>query len=63
MIQGKTETTAEKYRAILAQLEFHLKNWHSRGVPFKQHLYVPEVHPRTGSEFHEREDEAHVFKV
>ena len=37
--------------------------WQDRGVPFKDHLYVPEVHPLTECEFHEREDEAHVFKV
>lgn len=32
-------------------------------VPFKDHLYVPEVHPVTGMQFCEREDEGHVFKV
>ena len=37
--------------------------WHSKGIPFKDHLYVPEVHPLTGAEFCEREDESHVFKV
>ena len=26
-------------------------------------MYVPEVHPITKLQFHEREDEAHVFKV
>jgi len=26
-------------------------------------MYVPEVHPITGMEFHEREDDAHVLKV
>ncbi len=26
-------------------------------------MYVPEVHPITKCPFHEREDEAHVFKV
>ena len=33
------------------------------GVPFKDHLHVPEVHPLTGVLFCEREDEGHVFKV
>ena len=32
-------------------------------MPFKDHLYVPEVPPKTGFPFHEREDEAHVFKI
>ena len=32
-------------------------------MPFKDHLYVPEVHPLTGAGFCEREDEGHVFKV
>lgn len=30
---------------------------------FKDHLYVPEVHPDTQMMFCEREDEGHVFKV
>ena len=52
-------------RSIVAQLEYkYLVNmWQDRGVLFKDHLYVPEVHPLTECEFHEREDEAHVFKV
>jgi len=37
--------------------------WVSKGVPFNKHLYVPEIHPITGMEFCEREDEGHVFKV
>ena len=40
----------------------HPVSWHSRGVFFKR-LYVPELHPITVSEFRERKDEAHVFKV
>lgn len=61
---GKTETVTEKFRAILAQLEysFTVNEWQNQGVPFKNN-YVPEVHPATGFPFHEREDEAHVFKV
>ena len=38
-------------------------SWHAKGIPFKHHVYVPEVHPTTGIEFCEREDEGHVFKV
>ena len=37
--------------------------WVSKGVPFNNHLYMPEAHPITGLEFCEREDEGHVFKV
>lgn len=33
------------------------------GIPFKQHVYVPEIHPLTGKTYHEREDEPHVLKV
>ena len=33
------------------------------GVQFKKHFYVPEVHPLTRVEFHEREDDAQVLKV
>lgn len=56
---------AEKLRSILAQLDYHhqVNTWHDKGVPFKDHLYVSEVHPITGMQFCEREDEGHVFKV
>ncbi len=37
--------------------------WDSQGVPFRTHMYVPEIHPITGREFHEREDFAHMLKV
>ena len=62
---GKDETKVEKLRSILAQLEYaHSVNLlHSKGAHFKDHLYVPEVHPITGIEFCEREDEGHIFKV
>jgi len=55
----------EKLRSILAQLEYtHCVNLlHDKGALFKDHLYVPEVHPITGIEFCEREDEGHIFKV
>ena len=42
---------------------YQVRSWDEKGVPFRTHLYVPENHPITGNEFHEREDEAHVFKV
>jgi len=63
---GKTETTAEVLRSILAQLDFSytVRDFHDRqGVPFRHHLYVPEIHPETNLPFCEREDEAHVLKV
>ena len=37
--------------------------WNAKGVPFQTFMYVPEVHPLSHKEFHEREDEGHVFKV
>ena len=33
------------------------------GVPFKDHLHVPEVHSLTGVLFCEQKDKGHVFKV
>ena len=65
MYSGKDETRVEKLRSILAQLDYcyQINDWHSKGVPFKYHLYMPKVHPLTGVEFYECEDEAHVFKV
>lgn len=52
-------------KSIMAQLQFRhdILEWESKGVPFSSHLYVPEIHPTTNQPFHEREDEAHVFKV
>ena len=37
--------------------------WEKKGVPFRSHIYVSEVHPLTDCPFHEREDEAYVLKV
>ena len=61
--QGHTVTCM--LRSILAQLDYsyQINHWNSVGVPFKDHLHVPEVHPLTGVLFCEREDEGHVFKV
>ncbi len=30
---------------------------------FRTYMYVPESHPITSMEYHEREDDAHVLKV
>jgi len=62
---GKEETTVEQVRSIMAQLEYtyQINIWHTKGVPFKHHVYIPEVHPITGMEFCEREDKGHVLKV
>ena len=34
-----------------------------KGIPFINHVYVPEIHPLTQTGFCEREDEGHVLKV
>ena len=62
---GRTETPVDMLRSILAQLHFQhdVLQFEKKGVPFRSHMYVPEVHPLTGEPFHERKDEAHVFKV
>ena len=51
--------------SILAQLhyKYEVLEWEKKGVPFKSHIYVPEVHPITKCPFHEREDETHILKV
>ena len=63
--EGEKEETIDMLRSILAQFEYHYQVclWDSKGVPFRTYLYVPEIHPITGKEFHEREDFAHVLKV
>lgn len=55
---GQTEDTCDMLRSILAQFEYSYQVclWDSKGVPFRVHMYVPEIHPITGKEFHERED-------
>lgn len=64
-IAGREENEADKLRSILSQMEYkhQVCYWDQQGVPFKSHIYVPEEHPITKSEFHEREDDAHVLKV
>ena len=51
------------FKSILAQLEFQYEilEWEKKGIPFRSHVYVPEVHPLTGVPFLERKDEAHLF--
>ena len=65
IIIGSTETKIDKVRSILAQMEytFQINSWTVQGIPFDRYIYVPEVHPITGKEFHEHEDEGHVLKV
>ena len=36
---------------------------HSQARPFKDHLYVPEIHLITGVEFCECKDDGHLFQV
>ena len=62
---GEAETTHDKLRSILSQLEYTqlIRSWNENGVPFLTYMYVPEIHSVTNEEFHEREDEGHVFKV
>lgn len=62
---GKTETTSDKLRSVLAQLEFshRVRKYTEQGVPFMYFMYVPEEHPVTNCPICEREDEGHVLKV
>ena len=62
---GEEEDLNDKLRSILSQFEYvyQVSIWEEKGVQFKKHFYVPEVHPLTRAEFHEREDDAHVLKV
>ena len=62
---GESETPADMMRSVLAQLEYchEICEWDRKGVPFRTHIYVPEVHPLTNLPFCEMEDEPHVLKV
>ena len=63
---GKDETESDMLRSILAQFEYSHRiafYYDVKGIPFRTHLYVPEVHRETKEYSCEREDEGHVFKV
>ena len=58
IIKGRLrETRADKLRSIFAQMTYTymIDQWDKEGVPFCKHLYVPEIHPITQAQFHERE--------
>ena len=65
VLVGKSESDVEMLKSIISQLDYQylILEWEKKGVQFRSHVYVPEVHPLTGVQFHEREDETHVFKV
>ena len=64
-LPGKDENKVEKLHSILAQLEckHQINHWNSKGVPFKDHLYVAEVHLVTSIQFCDSADKSHTFKV
>lgn len=65
MTDIEKEDESDMLRSILSQFEYTylVCDWDRKGVPFRTYFYVPEIHPITGVEFHEREDDAHVLKV
>ena len=65
LLVGVSESFNDQLRSILAQLEYAhvVNNYEKNGVPFRAHVYVPEVHPATTEIFYERENEAHILKV
>ena len=64
-IERQQETKEDKLRSILSQLEYKYQviQHDCNGIPYRTHIYVPEIYPITLMEFHEREDDAHVLKV
>ena len=64
-IEQEEESDIDMLRSILAQLEYQYQvcTWDSKGIPFRTYMYIPEVHPITGNNYHEREDFAHVLNV
>lgn len=65
LAERTTETYDDKLKSVLAQLDFshQVLDYDSRGIRFRTHIYIPEIHPVSCSEYHEREDDAHVLKV
>ena len=62
---GKSETVVEKLKSVLSQLyyKYLILRYEAKGVKFRSHQYVPDIHPITKTEFHDREDEGHVYKI
>ena len=63
---GKSESiTDNRMRSILAQLEFKYRilERERQGVPFREYIYVPKIHPVTQQVYFETEDEPHVFNI
>ena len=60
---GQPETVTDMMRSILAQLEYKYQNLECerKGVPFPQHVYVPEIHPVSKQVYWEMEDKPHVY--
>ena len=59
LVIGQEETTLDKLRSILGQLEYkhQVEYWEKNGVPFNlSHISVPKVHPVTNEMFCEHED-------
>ena len=64
LTQARVKMSVRCYALFLHNLNIGtVMEWEEKGVPFRSHAYVPEVHPLTKTDFHEREDEGHLFKV
>lgn len=58
------ESLLDKLRSVVATCRFRatIEYWKQRGADFSMHLYVPEVHPVTEEERHDRGDHNHLFR-
>lgn len=58
------ESYVDCLRSLIATLyyRYEVAQWKEQGVDFTAHLYVPEINPITGAEFHERGDHNHILK-
>ena len=64
LLEFHKEALKPSYDQFWHNLSFAIRYWSMKtGVPFRTHLYVPEVHPVSGQEYHEKVDDAHVLKV
>jgi len=61
---GQDETQNDCLKSLMATYLYRqmVDNYTKEGVNFKDHLYIPEIDPRTNEYFHEREDHNHVLK-
>jgi hypothetical protein len=58
------ESLLDKLRSLVGTYTYRgiLDEYQAAGIPFKQHLFCPDIDQLTGDLYHEREDHCHIIK-